>query len=88
MILLWWQESPCEETNSLAGLSTTCTICEDPTKKEGTGLLDAGETSAVVKHDLCECGPNRELCHTIVVEIPRDPEFGDEFWAKFPRKFI
>ncbi|KAG6010302.1 hypothetical protein E4U21_007351 [Claviceps maximensis] len=44
--------------------------------EHGRGILDAAG------------GMHQELRHTIAVDIPRDIQFADEFWAKFPRCFI
>ncbi|KAG5987300.1 hypothetical protein E4U52_007716 [Claviceps spartinae] len=66
---------PWETQDALSG---TTVVVE---AQDGKGIFDAADGVA-------ECQENQKLGHTIVVDIPGDTYFGNEFWAKFPRCFI
>lgn len=64
---------------------TNCGVDVVSGKQDERGILDAAEVvvagSRVDSHGYGSS-------HTIVVEIPGDSHFGNDFWARFPRRFI
>ncbi|CCE29722.1 uncharacterized protein CPUR_03569 [Claviceps purpurea 20.1] len=66
---------PWETQDALSG---TTIVVE---AQDGKGILNAADGVA-------DCQENQKLGHTIVMDIPGDACFGNEFWAKFPRCFI
>ncbi|KAG5968002.1 hypothetical protein E4U58_002045 [Claviceps cyperi] len=66
---------PWETQDALSG---TTVVAE---AQDGKVILDEADGVA-------DCQENPKLGHTIVVDIPGDAHFGNEFWAKFPRCFI
>lgn len=74
--------------NGMPAKKTSCGVDVVSRKQDERGILDAAEVVAGSRVDSHGYGSNQELCHTIVVEIPGDSRFGNDFWARFPRRFI
>ncbi|GAB0138059.1 hypothetical protein EsDP_00006306 [Epichloe bromicola] len=74
--------------NDMPAKKTNCSVNVVSREQDERGTLDPEEVVAGSRADSHECGSNPELCHTIVVEIPGDHHFGNDFWARFPRRFI